>query len=76
MESARFYVAKIGKEDVILGTDWLLEHNSEVDWHAYGLHFTQCPPSCQIKGGLIKAKRATKKIGHPTTSIWRMVTVL
>ena len=26
-ESAKFYIAKIGKEDVILGTDWLLEHN-------------------------------------------------
>ena len=68
-ESARFYVAEIGKEDIILGTNWLLEHNPEVNWHTYGLYFTQCPPSCQIKGGLIKAKRATKKTGHPTTSI-------
>ena len=40
MESARFYMAEIGKEDVILGTDWLLEHNLEVNWHAYRLHFT------------------------------------
>ena len=74
-ESARFYVAKIGKEDIILGTDWLLEHNLEVDWHTYGLHFTHCPPFCQIKGGPVKAKRATRKIGCPTTSIWHMVTV-
>ena len=26
-DSARSYVAKIGKEDIILGTNWLLEHN-------------------------------------------------
>ena len=45
-KSARFYVAKIEKEDVILETDWLLEHNPEVNWHAYELHFTQCPPFC------------------------------
>ena len=30
-ELARFYVAEIGKEDVILGTNWLLEHNPEVN---------------------------------------------
>ena len=76
MKSARFYVAKIGKENIILGTDWLLEHNLEVDWHAYGLHFTRCPPSCQIKEGLVKAQRATRKSGHPHTEIWHMVTVL
>ena len=39
-ELTRFYVAEIGKEDIILGTKWLLEHNLEVDWHAYRLHFT------------------------------------
>ena len=31
MESARFYIVEIGKEDIILGTDWLLKHNLEVD---------------------------------------------
>ena len=74
-ESARFYVAKIGKEDVILGTDWLLKHNPEVDWHTNRLHFTRCPPSCQIKGGQVKAKRATKKTECPTTNIRHMVIV-
>ena len=39
-ELTRFYVAEIGKEDIILETKWLLEHNPEVDWHAYRLHFT------------------------------------
>ena len=75
-ESTRFYVAKIGKEDIILGTKQLLEHNLEVDWHAYRLHFTRCLPSCQIKERPVKAKRATRKSGCPNTSIWYMVTVL
>ncbi|ETW78670.1 hypothetical protein HETIRDRAFT_219397, partial [Heterobasidion irregulare TC 32-1] len=74
-ESAKFYIAEIGKEDVILGTGWLLEHNPEVDWHAYGLHFTRCPPSCQIKGGPIKAKRATRKPGRQNPEIQRIETV-
>ena len=74
-ELAKFYIAKIGKEDIILGTDWLLEHNPEVDWHTYRLHFTRCPPSCQIKGGPIKAKRATRKPGHLNPEIQCMETV-
>ena len=72
---ARFYIAEIRKEDVILGTNWLLEHNPKVNWHAYGLHFTRCPPSCQIKEELVKAQRATRKLGHPNTEIWHMVIV-
>ena len=75
IESARFYIVEIGKEDVILETNWLLEHNPEVNWHAYRLHFMWCPPSCQIKEGPVKAKRATRKSGHPNTNIWHMVTV-
>ena len=39
-KSEKFYIAEIGKEDVILGTNWLLEHNLKVDWHTYRLHFT------------------------------------
>ena len=64
-EIAKIYVIDIGKEDIILGTDWLLEYNLKVDWHAYGLHLTQCPPSCYIKEGLVKAKRAFKKKSEP-----------
>ena len=69
-------MAETGKEDIILGTNWLLEHNLEVDWHAYRLYFTRCPPSCQIKKGLVKAKRATKKLGYPNPSIQRIKIVL
>ncbi|ETW79926.1 hypothetical protein HETIRDRAFT_49390, partial [Heterobasidion irregulare TC 32-1] len=71
--SAKFYIAEIRKEDVILGTNWLLEHNLEVDWHAYGLYFTRCLPSCNITGGLIKAKRAFRKPGCQEPEMRRMI---
>ena len=74
-ELAKFYIAEIGKEDVILGTNWLLEHNLKVNWQAYGLYFTRCLSSCYIKGGPIKAKRATRKPGHSNIEIQHMVTV-
>ncbi|KDQ58052.1 hypothetical protein JAAARDRAFT_82576, partial [Jaapia argillacea MUCL 33604] len=35
---------------IILGTDWLHEHNPEVEWQDYNLKFTHCPNTCQIKG--------------------------
>ena len=31
-ELAEFFVADIGDHDVILGTDWLREHNPDIDW--------------------------------------------
>ncbi|KAF5363148.1 hypothetical protein D9758_008361 [Tetrapyrgos nigripes] len=31
-EKAKFYVTDIGDHDIILGTDWLEEHNPEIDW--------------------------------------------
>ncbi|KDQ65194.1 hypothetical protein JAAARDRAFT_95269, partial [Jaapia argillacea MUCL 33604] len=33
---------------IILGSDWLLEHNPEMDWQSYILEFTRCPESCKI----------------------------
>ena len=66
------------EEGAKMGASALREaaHSSpEVDWHAYRLHFTRCPPSCLIKGGSVKAQRAHKKPGHPTTEIRHIVTV-
>ncbi|KAF5346234.1 hypothetical protein D9758_014391 [Tetrapyrgos nigripes] len=31
-EQAEFYVTDIGDHDIILGTDWLEEHNPDIDW--------------------------------------------
>lgn len=31
-ETIRFLITDIGREDVILGTNWLKDHNPEIDW--------------------------------------------
>lgn len=39
-EEIELYVTDIGDHDVILGSDWLTEHNPEIDWTGYEVHFT------------------------------------
>jgi hypothetical protein len=49
-EYNRFYVANIGKQDIILGSDWLVEHNPEFHWRNYSMDLTRCPKTCQVRG--------------------------
>lgn len=42
-ELIELYVTDIGDHDVILGTDWLDEHNPEIDWAGTRVDFTRCP---------------------------------
>ena len=39
-------VTDIGEEDVIIGLDWLREHNPEVDWERGSLRLSRCPEAC------------------------------
>jgi len=34
--------------DMFLGYDWLVKHNSEVDWNKGTMKFTRCPRMCKI----------------------------
>ncbi|EJF63149.1 hypothetical protein DICSQDRAFT_56383, partial [Dichomitus squalens LYAD-421 SS1] len=45
-EEVAFVVTDIGEEDVIIGLDWLREHNPEIDWAHGSLRLSQCPDSC------------------------------
>jgi len=47
-ERSEFYVTAIGTHDIILGTDWLLAHNPEVNWTTSQLAFTRCPKTCTL----------------------------
>lgn len=49
-EKQKLYVANLGKQDVILGTDWLNEHNPEIDWRQYTVSMTRCPRTCHYNG--------------------------
>ena len=45
-EKVVFVVTDIGEEDVIIGLDWLREHNPEVDWERGSLRLSRCPEAC------------------------------
>ena len=45
-ESVVFIVTDIGEEDVIIGLDWLREHNPDIDWERGSLRLSRCPASC------------------------------
>ncbi|TFY65842.1 hypothetical protein EVG20_g5238 [Dentipellis fragilis] len=72
-EKVQFFVADIGDFDIILGTDWLEEHNSEIDWLARRVDMTRCLPSCKLYYPLVKnldtctEHRQTIPIPEPTT---------
>ena len=44
-----FYMADIGDNDVILGTDWLHKHNPEINWGEGTFDLTRCPSDCEVK---------------------------
>jgi hypothetical protein len=47
-EKMNMYAANIGQQDIILGTQWLIKHNPEIDWEKYKLKFSQCPATCEL----------------------------
>ncbi|KAF9796682.1 hypothetical protein IEO21_10968 [Rhodonia placenta] len=44
-----FMVTDIGPEDVIVGLDWLREHNPEIDWESGSLKLSRCPETCSAR---------------------------
>lgn len=60
-ELVELYVTDIGDHDVILGTDWLDEHNPEIDWAGVQVDFTRCPDSCILKNPPVTDVRAHAK---------------
>lgn len=48
-EKVVFTITDIGPEDVILGLDWLREHNPEIDWEQGSFKLSRCPDTCRAK---------------------------
>lgn len=46
-EQVVFIVTDIGAEDLIIGLDWLREHNPEIDWEEGSLCLSRCPDTCK-----------------------------
>ena len=42
-----FLVTDTGNHDILLGTDWLKAHNSNIDWAKNLIHMDRCPLLCK-----------------------------
>jgi hypothetical protein len=42
-----FAVTDTGKSNMIIGFNWLKQHNPEIDWQKQTLHFSRCPAACK-----------------------------
>ena len=71
-EQCELLVTNLGGEDVILGMDWLHEHNPQINWVKNCLTFSSCSTSCIISRPkvTIMAEKLTrpghKKINYAT----------
>ncbi|ETW79946.1 hypothetical protein HETIRDRAFT_48714, partial [Heterobasidion irregulare TC 32-1] len=47
-EQCELLATNLGGEDVILGTDWLHEHNPQINWVKNHLMFSTCARMCLV----------------------------
>jgi len=52
-------VSGLGKQSLILGYDWLKDHNPKIDWEKGEVEMTRCPLRC--KGGRALRKEQTRQ---------------
>ncbi|CAK5267330.1 unnamed protein product [Mycena citricolor] len=50
VETCPFLLTCLGKAQIFIGFDWLMEHNPEVDWHKQTMKFSRCPEQCNMRG--------------------------
>ena len=48
-EHLKAAVIDLNSMDMFLRHDWLVKHNSEVNWKNRKIKFTRCPSSCRMK---------------------------
>lgn len=58
-EEVRAAIANIGRDDLIIGIDWLRHHNPSIDWQLGTVDFLRCPVECG------RAQRVTEKHAMP-----------
>jgi len=52
-------VSRLGKQNLILGYDWLKDHNPKIDWEKGEVKMTRCPLQCE--GGRALQKEQTRQ---------------
>jgi len=55
-------VSELGKQSLILGYDWLKDHNSRIDWKKEKVKMTRCPLRCEAGHALRKEQTCQKRI--------------
>jgi len=55
-------ISGLGKQNLILGYDWLKDHNSKIDWEKGEVKMTHCPLQCEGGRALRKEQTCHKRI--------------
>ena len=55
-------VSRLGKQNLILGYDWLKDHNPKIDWEKGEVKMTRCPLRCEGGRALWKEQTRQKRI--------------
>ena len=55
-------VSGLGKQNLILGYDWLKDHNPKIDWEKGEVEMTHCPLRCEGGRALLKEQTHQKRI--------------
>jgi len=54
-------VSRLGKQSLILGYDWLKDHNPKIDWEKGEVEMTRCPLCCEGGRTLWKEQTCQKR---------------
>ena len=55
-------ISRLGKQNLILGYDWLKDHNPKIDWEKGEVEMTHCPLCCEGEHTLRKEQTRQKRI--------------
>ena len=55
-------VSRLGKQNLILGYDWLKDHNPKIDWEKEEVKITRCSLRCERGHALQKKQTRQKRI--------------
>ena len=61
-------VSGLGKQNLILGYDWLKDHNPKIDWKKEEVEMTHCPLHCE--GGHALRKEQTRQKRIKLQALW------
>ncbi|KAJ3551704.1 hypothetical protein NP233_g13028 [Leucocoprinus birnbaumii] len=62
-EKVRFFVTSTSKSPIIVGHNWLVKHNPEINWKTGEVTLTRCPSSCgRARVDRLKAEAKARKI--------------